>query len=54
MKKKAPVTIRELDVQPISDEDLKVLAHGAQDEFISEYECCNDSQDETWRSCREA
>jgi len=52
MKKKTPVTISELDVQPISDEELKAFeALGAAGDFDSEHICCNGSSTEIWRSC---
>jgi hypothetical protein len=52
MKKKVPVTISELDVQPISDEDLKMFESlGTAADFTSEYICCNGSSTEIWRSC---
>jgi hypothetical protein len=52
MKKKTPVTISELDVQPISDEELKAFEIlGAAGDFDSEHICCNGSSTEIWRSC---
>jgi hypothetical protein len=52
MKKKTPVTISELDVQPLSDEDLRAFENsGAAGDFDSEYICCNGSSTEIWRSC---
>jgi hypothetical protein len=53
MKKKTPITISELDVQPISDEDLRSFeAFGAQEELGSEIWCCNDSETITIIYCR--
>src|SRR4029077_17628461 len=52
VKKKTPVTISELDVQPISDDELRAFeALGTAADFNSEYICCNGSSSETWISC---
>lgn len=50
MKKRTPVTIKELDVQPISDEDLKAFeATGAGSSDFWSYECTCNSDREVYR-----
>jgi hypothetical protein len=47
--KKEPIKISEMDVQPISDDDLRGLIGGLA--AASTYTCTEWSQIETWECC---
>jgi hypothetical protein len=54
MKKKPPVTIKELDIQPISDDDLRAFEiNGGADSDYWNWVCNCDSRDERWYCVRE-